>query len=112
MEGLTVAGLLMFGREETLHEALPQYHVDFREKLSLDPLVRWSDRLTLDGMWPGNLFQFYLRIIQRLAADLKLPFQLDSELFRKGETVVHEAIREALVNALLCGAPHNKAYVV
>ena len=40
-------------------------------------------------------------MIQRLSADLKLPFQLDANLFRKGETVVHEAIRETLVNALI-----------
>ncbi|NTU52093.1 MAG: hypothetical protein HGA97_00010 [Chlorobiaceae bacterium] len=38
---------------------------------------------------------------QRLAQDLKLPFKLGSDLFRKGETVVHEAIREALLNALI-----------
>ena len=101
MDGLTVAGLLMFGREEALREALPPYQVDYREKRTEEPAVRWPDRLTLDGTWAGNLFQFYLRVIQRLAADLKLPFELDSDLFRKGETVVHEAIREALVNALI-----------
>jgi ATP-dependent DNA helicase RecG len=55
----------------------------------------------MDGTWPGNLFQFYLRIVQKLSADLKLPFQLNADLFRKGETVVHEAIREALDNALI-----------
>jgi ATP-dependent DNA helicase RecG len=99
--GLTAAGMMMFGREETLRESLPQYCVDFREKLSDDPDIRWTDRITLDGTWPGNLFQFYVRVVQRLSADLKLPFQLDAELFRKGETVVHEAIREALVNALI-----------
>lgn len=100
-QGLTVAGLLMFGRDEILREACPQYHVDYREKLSKDLQVRWTDRLTLDGTWPGNLFQFYLRVMQRLAADLKLPFQLDNNLLRKGETVIHVAIREALVNALI-----------
>jgi ATP-dependent DNA helicase RecG len=100
-EGLTIAGLLMFGTNETIREAVPQYHVDYREKLSVDPDVRWTDRLTIDGTWCANLFQFYLRTIQRLAQDLKLPFQLDTDLFRKGETVVHEAIREALVNALI-----------
>lgn len=100
-EGLTVAGILMFGKDETIREAAPQYHVDYREKLSDDPAVRWTDRLTVDGTWAANLYQFYLRVIQRLSADLKLPFQLDSDLFRKGETIVHEAIREALVNALV-----------
>lgn len=100
-EGLTMAGLLMFGRDEAIRETLPGYHVDYREKLSDDPAVRWTDRLTADGMWCANLFQFYLKTIQRLNADLKLPFQLDGDLFRKGESEVHEAIREALVNTLI-----------
>jgi len=100
-KGITAAGLMMFGKEETLREALPQYTIDYREKLSDDPEIRWTDRLTLDGTWAGNLFQFYVRVIQKLSADLKLPFQLDTNLFRKGESVVHEAIREALVNALI-----------
>ncbi|MDO8947724.1 MAG: putative DNA binding domain-containing protein [Desulfocapsaceae bacterium] len=101
MEGLTVAGLLMFGTDEAIREAVPQYQVDYREKLASDPAIRWTDRLTVDGTWNANLFQFYLRVIQRLAMDLKLPFQLDADLFRKGENEVHEAIREALVNALI-----------
>ncbi len=101
IEGLTVAGLLMFGTDEAIREAIPQYHVDYREKMSADPDTRWTDRLTVDGTWCANLFQFYLRAIQRLSQDLKLPFQLDSDLFRRGEAVVHEAIREALVNALI-----------
>ena len=100
-EGVTAAGLLMFGRDETLREGVPGYHVDYRERLSDEPAERWSDRLTADGTWQPNLFQFYLRVVQRLFADLKLPFQLDADLFRKGETGVHEAIREALVNALI-----------
>lgn len=100
-EGLTVAGLLMFGRDETIREAIPQYHVDFRERLSQDPTVRWTDRITQDGTWPGNLYQFYHRVIQRLSQDLKLPFELDSDMIRKGESPVHVAVREALVNALI-----------
>lgn len=101
IEGLTMAGLLMFGRDETIREAVPQYQIDFRERLSLDPAIRWTDRLTQDGTWPGNLYQFYHRVIQRLAADLKLPFELDRDMVRKGESIVHVAIREALVNTLI-----------
>ncbi len=100
-QGLTVAGMLMFGREDTIRESIPQYSIDYREKFSHDPEIRWTDRITLDGTWPGNLFQFYLRVIQKLSADIKLPFQLDTDLFRRGETVVHEAIREALVFMLI-----------
>jgi len=91
----------MFGRDEAIREAIPGYHVDYQEKISNDPDVRWTDRITIDGTWNANLFQFYQRVIQRLSSDLKMPFQLDSDLLRKGETGVHEAIREALVNTLI-----------
>ncbi|MGH8856651.1 MAG: ATP-binding protein [Polaromonas sp.] len=100
-EGTTVAGLLMFGRFEALRDALPGFHVDYRERLSDDPAVRWTDRVVPDGTWENNLFQFYVRVMQRLSGDLKMPFQLDRELYRKDDSPVHEALREAVVNALV-----------
>ncbi|MFO1192320.1 MAG: ATP-binding protein [Rhodoferax sp.] len=100
-EGATVAGLLMFGSFSALREALPAYHVDYRERLSSDPAVRWTDRVVPDGTWQSNLFQFFLRVVQRLSADLKIPFQLDRALYRRDDTIVHEALREAVVNALI-----------
>ena len=100
-EGVTLAGILMFGTDEAIREAVPQYQVDYREKLSFDPQVRWTDRVTIDGTWVANLFQFYLKVIRRLSQDLKLPFQLDENLIRKGESPVHVAVREALVNAII-----------
>jgi ATP-dependent DNA helicase RecG len=101
LEGATLAGLLMFGRFEALRDALPGFHVDYRERMSDDPAVRWTDRVVPDGTWENNLFQFYLRVMQRLSGDLKMPFQLDRELYRKDDTAVHEALREAVVNALV-----------
>ena len=100
-DGLTVSGLLMFGSDDAIREAVPEYHIDYRERLSDDPNVRWTDRLTMDGTWPANLFQFFSRVVRKLSQDLKLPFQLEADLLRQGETIVHEAIREALVNALI-----------
>jgi len=107
-EGLTVAGLLMFGKDEAIRDpsAVPQYHVDYRERLSSDPLVRWTDRVWPDGTWTANLFQFFERAYPRVVRDLRIPFQLASQqevsLFqRNDDTIVHEAIREAFVNALI-----------
>ena len=107
-EGLTVAGLLMFGKDEAIRDpaAVPQYHVDFRERLSTDPQVRWTDRTWPDGTWVANLFQFFERAYPRMVRDLKIPFQLivpqELSLFqRHDDTIVHEAIREAFVNALI-----------
>jgi len=109
LEGITVAGVLMFGKDESIREAIPQYHVDYREK---DPDMRWKDRVTIDGTWNANLFQFYLKVMGRLSQDLKLPFQLNENLLRKGESPVHEAIREALVNSIIHADYFGKCGVV
>jgi len=104
-EGLTVAGLLMFGKTEaiTAPEALPGFHLDYRERFSDDPHIRWTDRITSDGTWEGNLFQFYMLVMQRLRTGpgLSSPFRLDTEGVRQPTTSVHEALQEALVNALI-----------
>ena len=105
IEGLTIAGLLMFGKAQSIidAEAIPKFNVDYRERTSNDPAIRWTDRLTYDGKWEANLFQFYQRAIVKLHTHplLKVPFQLDADGFRQAVTPVHEALQEALVNALI-----------
>ena len=45
---------------------------------------RWSDRICFgDADWSGNLFDFYFRIIDKMTADVKKPFKLDSNLAGK-----------------------------
>ncbi|MEN8264614.1 MAG: RNA-binding domain-containing protein [Nitrospirota bacterium] len=100
-EGLTLAGLLMFGQERSILDAFPHYHLDYQEQLSSDPEKRWTYRLTIDGTWVPNLFNFYYLAYSRLINSLDVPFELDSAAVRRGETHVHEALREALVNTLI-----------
>ena len=99
-QSLTLAGLLMFGKEEAIRDtdAVPGYFVDYREKL--DPLLRWTDRVCPDGTWEANLFQFYHRVWPKLAAGLPTPFRLEGAE-RRDETPAHEALREAFINALI-----------
>lgn len=64
--------------------------------------TRWSDRVcSSDSDWSGNIFDFYFKIIDRLTADVKRPFALDSDLQRIDDTPVHKALREGLANALI-----------
>ncbi|RYU62041.1 transcriptional regulator [Methylolobus aquaticus] len=100
-EGLTLAGLLVFGRERSLLDALPQFHLDYQEQLSTDPDERWTFRLTVDGKWVPNLFNFYYRVYPRLVESVDTPFKLNQSSTRLEETHVHEALREALVNCLI-----------
>jgi ATP-dependent DNA helicase RecG len=100
-EGLTLSGLLMFGKERSIRDALPHFHLDYQERFSDDPEVRWTHRITLDGAWEGNLFNFYFRVYDRLTQNLETPFKLGKDARSFGETHVHEALREALVNTLI-----------
>lgn len=100
VEGLTLAGLLMFGAWVSIQEAVPHYFVDYQERPEARTERRWIDRLVPDGTWSGNVFDFYRRVYRKLVADLKVPFDLQGGQ-RKDDTPVHEALREALVNTLV-----------
>ncbi len=99
-EGLTIAGLLMFGKLRPILDELPNYVVDYQERPEPKAEPRWIDRLTTDGMWSGNLYDFYRLTIRKLYTDLKVPFKLEGDQ-RMDDTPVHEALREALVNTLI-----------
>lgn len=98
--GLTRAGLLMFGSYRPILDAFENYMVDYQERPENTREVRWTDRLVPDGRWSGNLFDFYLKVILKLTADLKIPFVLEGGV-RQDDTPVHKALREALVNTLV-----------
>lgn len=102
LEGPTVAGVLMFGKGISITdpECCPNFFPDFRELLSTDPQIRWTDRIYPDGSWEANLFQFYRRVWPRLSSSLPKPFQLKKGV-RQDETPAHTALREAFVNALI-----------
>ncbi len=110
-EGATVAGMLMFGKTNSITdtECCPNFFPDYREILSLDPQIRWTDRIYPDGNWEANLFQFYRMVWPKLASSLPKPFQIKDGV-RQDETPAHIALREAFVNALIhtdYSAPNN-----
>ncbi len=103
-EGLTLAGLLMFGTDDAIRKffrthQLNYYEYDGREET--DPDRRWIDRIYPDGTWSGNLYQFFFRILPRLTESIKKPFRLNHDLTAQGETTAHKAIREALANTIV-----------
>lgn len=98
--GLTLGGLLMFGKWSAIQEAVPHYFLDYQERPEAKTELRWVDRLVPDGTWTGNLFEFYRRVYRKLTADLKVRFALKDGL-RQDDTPVHEALREAFVNTLV-----------
>ena len=102
IEGPTMAGILMFGKTNSITdtECCPNFFPDYREILSTDPQVRWTDRVYPDGTWEANLFQFFRLVFPKLSSVLPKPFQLKKSV-RQDETPAHTALREAFVNALI-----------
>ena len=99
-EGLTLAGLLMFGKGLSIRERFDNIRMDYIDMTNLQPDSRWSDRLTYDGRWENNLYNFFMTVQSKLIKDLKRPFRLEG-LERIDDTAIHKAVREALTNLVI-----------
>ena len=102
-EGFTVAGMLMFGKTNSITdpECCPYFLPDYRERLSTVPQIRWSNRVYPDGTWEANIFQFYTRVLPMLQHALPVPFRLDENQMRIDTTTAHTALREAFANSII-----------
>ena len=105
-EGLTTAGLLMFGKGLAIRERFDNIRMDYLDQTNLVAGARWSDRLTYDGAWENNLYNFTKRILPKLVSDLKRPFKLEG-MVRIDDTTVHKAVREATVNMIIHADYHS-----
>ncbi len=99
-EGLTMAGLLMFGKGLPIRERFDFLRMDYIDKSNLIGDQRYSDRLTYDGTWENNLFNFMRMVVPRLTSDLPRPFQMEG-IVRKDDTLQHKAVREAFTNMII-----------
>ena len=97
---LTTAGLLMFGKGDSIRERFDNIRMDYIDASNLFPGSRWSDRLTYDGSWENNLYNFMRQVMPKLVSELKRPFRLQG-MVRIDDTPVHKAIREAVVNMMI-----------
>ena len=97
----TLAGLLMFGNEKDIITILPNYFLDYRE-VKDETVEKWSYRITSwEDSWSGNLWDFFEKIVNRLTADIEIPYALDKNLMTIEDTDIHKSIREALTNSLV-----------
>lgn len=105
-EGFTVAGMLMFGKTNSITdpECSQEFFPDYREHLSDDPNIRWTNRIYPDGTWEANIYQFYTRVLPLLQHSLPVPFSLDENQVRNVTTTAHVALREAFANSLIHAA--------
>lgn len=101
VEGLTAAGLLMFGKSIPIHRNYPNFRFDYLDLIGIEPgsSQKWNDRLTDDGRWVDNIYNFLSIALN------KLLFTLPSEGRLKGVIRIdggdlYEGVREGFINAL------------
>lgn len=100
-EELTMAGLLLFGKEDSIRERFPAYELDIYLIPDIDRVaegVRWQDR----KIYEVNLINTYLEAIRYLKTKIEIPFVVTGEYVGRTEEVpTVMALREALVNMLI-----------
>lgn len=99
-EGLTMAGLLMFGKGLPVRERFDNLRMDYIDKTNLIGDQRYNDRLTYDGTWENNLFNFIRMVVPKLTRDLPRPFKMEG-IIRQDDTPQHKAVREAFTNMII-----------
>ena len=99
-EGLSLAGLMMFGNGLPIRERLGNFRMDYLNFCNLIGEERYSDRLTYDGRWENNLYQFFSIVLPKMTFDLPRPFRMEG-MQRVDDTPQHKAVREAFTNAII-----------
>ena len=106
-----LAGLVCFAEFGQIMDVLPDFFLDYREKLSTD--TRWTDRVAAhDATWSGNIYDFYMMIYDRITSHVKMPFELDADGLRVEENEIHKSLRELLANALIHADYHGRRGIV
>ncbi len=100
IEGLTLAGLMMFGNGLVVREVFDNIFMDYRDESHKTDDVRWNDRITYDGTWENNVFNFLGKVLPKLTAELPKPFKLRGYV-REDDTPLHKAVRESCVNMII-----------
>lgn len=95
----TLAGVLMFGQAYCIASESVNYHLDYRRYGDGD---EWDYRLSsTDGDWSGNLYDFFIRVMNHIKVEVGRPFSLDGDMRRVDDSPMDACFREMLVNALV-----------
>jgi len=99
--GVTIGGLLFFGKYQSILNEFPTFHLDYFVKT--DDSVRWLDRVSSGDMeYPDlNIFMYFDIVMSKLRGQVSNPFMLDHNQQRIPVGARREeALREGLANML------------
>ena len=100
-EGLTIAGLMMFGKGTPIEKRFPLFRMDYLDLIGVKSGgdLKWNDRLTYDGRWENNLYNFVTMTMRKLLFTLPSEGRIVGEARRDGGPL-YDGIREAIINSV------------
>ena len=99
-EGPTLAGLLMFGSHNAIVENIGGFFMDYIDKTTPEIGIRWNDRLSVDELEQGNIYNFVSKVVPKLTSELQNRCEIVN-MIRVDNLMLRNAIREAFVNAVV-----------
>ncbi len=101
-EGLTLAGVLMFGKGLTVRNLFPNLRMDYLDLSNITPGsgLKWNERLTYDGRWENNLYNFITFVMAKITFGIPSPGIVKGTV-RDDDSLVHQALRESVTNSVI-----------
>lgn len=90
----------MFGKGTPIEKRFPLFRMDYLDLIGVIPGgdLKWNDRLTYDGRWENNLYNFVTMTMRKLLFTLPSEGRIVGEARRDGSPL-YDGIREAIINA-------------
>ncbi|MDR3306115.1 MAG: putative DNA binding domain-containing protein [Endomicrobium sp.] len=106
-EGLTLAGILLFGKDVVISAAVPAFRIDLIKRV--DNVDRYDDRLDLRT----NLIEAYEKTIEFVNKHLPDPFYLDEKYHRVSlrDAIFREVVANMIVHKEYLGGEPTKLVI-
>lgn len=101
-EGLTLAGVLMFGKGLIVRNLFPNLRMDYLDLSNIPEgsSLKWNERLTYDGSWENNLYNFSTYVLGKIAFGIPVAGVVKGTV-REDDNAVIQALRESVTNGII-----------
>ena len=97
-----MAGILMFGKGLVIRNLFPNLRMDYIDITGLEEggAVKWNERLTYDGRWENNLYNFITYVMAKITFGLPTAGIVEG-MVRQDDSLVNKALREGVTNSVI-----------
>ena len=101
-KGLSMAGILMFGKGLVVRNLFPNLRMDYIDITGIEEgsALKWNERLTYDGRWENNLYNFITYVMAKITFGLPNTGIVEG-MVRQDDSLVNKALREGVTNSVI-----------